>query len=48
MNLRDAETGKILWELKEDVSRSDKEFEGKLDRYFLETKKHHITFYEAK
>lgn len=29
MNLRDADTGKILWELKEDVSRSDKEFEGK-------------------
>ena len=48
MNLRDAETGKILWELKEDVSRSDKEFEGKLDRYFLETKKHHFLWSKMK
>ena len=35
MNLRDADSGKILWESKEDVSKSDKEHEGPFDEQSL-------------
>ena len=30
MNLRDAESGKVLWQGDEDMSKSEKEHEGKL------------------
>lgn len=35
MNLRDADSGKILWESKEDISKADKEHEGRnFDKFY--------------